>query len=104
MQVNRIRHHEAEYNKLSDAEIRQVAAALRGRARGGEALDRLLPEAFGLVCVSSWRQLKMRPFDVQLAAGVVMLMQPFSLWLYGYSLVTLLTGTVMFVIVTKFPD
>jgi hypothetical protein len=33
-----------------------------------------------------------------------MLMQPVSLWLYGYSLVTLLTGTLMFVIVTKFPD
>jgi hypothetical protein len=33
-----------------------------------------------------------------------MLMQPFSLWLYGYSLVTLLTGTLMFVIVTKFPE
>jgi preprotein translocase subunit SecA len=45
---------------------------LRGRARGGEALDRLLPEAFGLVCVASWRKLGLRPFDVQLAAGVVL--------------------------------
>jgi preprotein translocase subunit SecA len=70
--VDRIRHHEAEFSKLSDGEVRAVASTLRGRARGGESLDRLLPEAFGLVCVASWRQLKMRPFDVQLAAGVVM--------------------------------
>ena len=41
-------------------------------ARGGESLDKLLPEAFGLVCVQTQRVLGMRPFDVQLAAGVVM--------------------------------
>ncbi len=70
--VDRIRHHEAEFSKLNDAELRQAGATLRGRARGGENLDKILPEAFGLVCVASWRQLKMRPFDVQLAAGVVM--------------------------------
>ena len=39
-----------------------------------------------------------------IAAGVVMLMQPFSLTLYTYSFVTMLAGTVMFIIVTKFPD
>jgi preprotein translocase subunit SecA len=49
-----------------------VSLRLRGRARGGESLDRLLPEAFGLVCVASKRHLGLRPFDVQLAAGVVM--------------------------------
>ncbi len=32
----------------------------------------VLPEAFGLVCVASKRHLGLRPFDVQLAAGVVM--------------------------------
>ena len=36
-------------------------------------------------------------------AGVVMLMQPFSLTLYGYSFATVLLGTVMFVVVSKFP-
>jgi hypothetical protein len=35
--------------------------------------------------------------------GVVMLMQPFSLWLYGWSFATILFGTVMFMIVSKFP-
>ena len=41
---------------------------------------------------------------VIIGVGVVMLMQPVSLWLYGYSLITMLVGTVMFVIVTKFPE
>ncbi|MEJ8569933.1 hypothetical protein [Microbaculum marinum] len=36
--------------------------------------------------------------------GVVMLMQPFLLALYTYSFVTILTGTVMFIIVSHFPE
>ena len=36
--------------------------------------------------------------------GVVMLMQPFSLDLYSYSFVTILAGTLGFVIVSHFPD
>ncbi len=36
-----------------------------------------------------------------IAAGVVMLMQPFFLTLYSWSFATTLFGTVMFVIVSK---
>ena len=36
--------------------------------------------------------------------GVVMLMQPLSLILYSYSFVTILAGTLGFVIVSHFPD
>jgi hypothetical protein len=36
-----------------------------------------------------------------IAAGVVMLMQPFSLTLYSWSFATTLFGTVMFIIVSK---
>jgi hypothetical protein len=36
--------------------------------------------------------------------GVVMLMQPLSMDLYSYSFVTILFGTVGFVIVSHFPD
>jgi hypothetical protein len=39
-----------------------------------------------------------------IGAGVVMLMQPLSLTLYSYSFMTILTGTVMYVIVSKFRD
>jgi preprotein translocase subunit SecA len=66
------RRREREFEKFSDEEIKQYAARLRGRARGGTSLDKLLPEAFGLVCVAAKRTLGLRPFDVQLAAGAVM--------------------------------
>jgi hypothetical protein len=36
--------------------------------------------------------------------GVVMLMQPFLLSLFTYSFVTILAGTLMFVVVSHFPD
>lgn len=36
--------------------------------------------------------------------GVFMLMQPFVLWAFTYSFVTTLVGTVMFIIVSHFPD
>jgi len=39
-----------------------------------------------------------------IALGVLMLMQPFSLALYGYSFAVILAGTAMFVIVSHFPD
>ena len=56
-----------------------------------------------------WRRMLSRRIWENLATviigvGVVMLMQPVSIWLYGYSLITMLVGTVMFVIVTKFPE
>ena len=41
---------------------------------------------------------------VLIGAGVVMLMQPFSLWLFGWSFATVLTGTLMFMIVSHFPE
>ena len=39
-----------------------------------------------------------------IGAGVVMLMQPFSLTLYSYSFVTILAGTLGFVVVSHFPE
>jgi hypothetical protein len=36
--------------------------------------------------------------------GVVMLMQPFSLTLFSYSFVTILAGTLGFVVASHFPD
>jgi hypothetical protein len=39
-----------------------------------------------------------------IAAGVVMLMQPFSMTLYGWSLVTTLVGTIAFTIASRFPE
>ena len=42
--------------------------------------------------------------SILIAIGVVMLMQPFALWLFTYSFIITLTGTVMFIIVSHFPE
>ena len=36
--------------------------------------------------------------------GFFMLFQPFLLALYGYSFITMLIGTLMFIVVSKFPE
>jgi preprotein translocase subunit SecA len=72
LQIAPIRYWEQEFSKLTDPEVRLKGLHLRGRARGGESLDRLLPEAFGLVCVAAFRHTGLRPFDVQLAGGVIL--------------------------------
>ena len=41
---------------------------------------------------------------VIIGLGVIMLMQPFSMALYGWSFATILFGTAMFVIVSHFVD
>lgn len=42
--------------------------------------------------------------SVLIALGVFMLMQPFSLSLFSYSFVVTLIGTVMFIVVSHFPE
>jgi hypothetical protein len=41
---------------------------------------------------------------ILIALGVFMLMQPFALVLFTWSFVVTLTGTVMFIIVSHFPE
>lgn len=42
--------------------------------------------------------------SVLIALGVVMLMQPFALWAYTWSFLVTLAGTVMFIVVSHFPE
>ena len=71
-QVERINEIEPEMELLEDDEIREEADALRERARNGESLDDLLPEAFALCREAGRRTLSMRHFDVQLIGGMVL--------------------------------
>lgn len=68
----RIRYFEGQYLPLADEEMRRVSMQLRGKARGGMSLDRLVPEAFGLASAAIRRLFGYQLFDVQLAAGIVM--------------------------------
>src|SRR5438270_11411706 len=40
LQIDRIRHYESHFGRLSDAELKKTGLRLRGGARGGESLDR----------------------------------------------------------------
>lgn len=42
--------------------------------------------------------------SVLIALGVIMLMQPFFLWAFTYSFFITLVGTVMFIVVSHFPE
>ncbi|WP_291691512.1 hypothetical protein [Bradyrhizobium sp.] len=39
-----------------------------------------------------------------IGGGIIMLVQPWSIDLYGYSFVTILAGTASYVIVSHFPE
>ncbi len=68
----RIAAMEPELQKLSDHELRKRSLSLRYRARSGEPLVKLLPEAYGLVRESGRRTVNMRHFDVQILGGIAM--------------------------------
>ncbi|MCK4860575.1 MAG: hypothetical protein KAS85_01510 [Rhodobacteraceae bacterium] len=42
--------------------------------------------------------------SILIAVGVVMLMQSYFMWLYTYSFITILIGTVMFLVVSHFAE
>jgi preprotein translocase subunit SecA len=67
-----INRFEPEMEALSDAELREEADSLRERARGGESLDDLLPEAFAVTREASRRTIGQRHYDVQLIGGMVL--------------------------------
>ena len=61
---------EAEYEALSDEQLRAKTDEFRTRVAQGESLDDILPEAFAVVREGSKRAMKMRHFDVQLIGGI----------------------------------
>src|SRR5262245_57114112 len=67
-----INRFEPEMELLDDSELRKEADAMRERARNGESLDALLPEAFALTREAAKRTLGQRHYDVQLIGGMVL--------------------------------
>ena len=61
---------EAEYEALSDEQLRAKTDEFRTRVAQGESLDDILPEAFAVVREGSKRAMKMRHFDVQMLGGI----------------------------------
>ena len=70
--VERINGLEAQFEKLSDDELRGKTESFKQRIAQGESLDAVLPEAFAVVREGSKRIMKMRHFDVQLVGGLAL--------------------------------
>ncbi|MDO8903291.1 preprotein translocase subunit SecA [Hydrogenophaga sp.] len=70
--VERINGLEAQFEKLSDEELRGQTETFKRRVADGESLDSLLPEAFAVVREGSKRVMKMRHFDVQMVGGLAL--------------------------------
>jgi preprotein translocase subunit SecA len=66
-QINKI-----DLEKCTDKELKERSDRLIAQARQGTSLDKLLVEAYALVSETAWRTVGMRPFDVQVIAGIVM--------------------------------
>ena len=63
---------EAQFEKLSDSELRAKTDEFRQRVAAGTTLDDILPEAYAAVREGGKRALKMRHFDVQLIGGMAL--------------------------------
>src|ERR671918_2243069 len=70
--VDSINRVEPEMELLDDSELREDANKLRERARNGESLEELMPEAFALGREAARRTIGQRPFDVQLIGAMVL--------------------------------
>ncbi len=70
--VNKIEALEAEFESLSDEEIRLKTDQFRERLQKGESLDDILVEAFAAVREAAKRTLGLRAYLVQLTGGIVL--------------------------------
>ena len=68
--VEKINALEPEFEALSDEGIKTKTEELATRAKGGESLDKLLPEAFANCREAAKRSLGLRAFDTQLMGGI----------------------------------
>ena len=71
-EVEKINALEAEYEKLSDEDLKNKTNIFKERLQNGETLDDILVEAFATVREASKRVLGLRHYDVQLIGGIVL--------------------------------
>ena len=69
-QVVAINQLEADYEKLTDKDLKNKTLEFKARISSGESLDNILVEAFAVVREAGKRTLGQRHFDVQLLGGL----------------------------------
>ena len=70
--ADRINALEAQFEQLSDEQLRAKTQEFKERIAAGTALEDVLPEAFAVVREGSKRVMKMRHFDVQMLGGMAL--------------------------------
>ena len=70
--ADKVMAYDAEYQKLTDQELRDKTEEFKKRIREGESLDAILPEAFAVCREGAWRSLGMKHFYVQVIGGIVL--------------------------------
>ena len=70
--ADKVMAYDAEYQKLTDQELRDKTEEFKKRIREGETLDAILPEAFAVCREGAWRSLGMKHFYVQVIGGIVL--------------------------------
>ncbi|MBC8872326.1 MAG: preprotein translocase subunit SecA [Planctomycetes bacterium] len=70
--VDEIATFEPTLQNETDHQLKKRGLSLRFRAKSGEKLDRLLPEAYALVREAAVRSIGMRHFDVQVFGGIAL--------------------------------
>ena len=71
-ELKKVKALKDKMEQLSDEELRGLTDSFRERYDKGEALDKILPEAFAAMCEADKRVLGMYPFDVQILAGIAL--------------------------------
>ncbi len=61
-----------DLDNLSNRELQQISSRMKEQAQKGRPLEELLPEAYALVRETAARTIGLRPFDVQILAGIAM--------------------------------
>ncbi len=61
-----------ELRELTEQELKDISRRLRDEVGQGMSLDELLPEAYALVRETAERTIGLRPYDVQVLAGMAM--------------------------------
>ena len=70
--VDKANRFTAQFEKLSDEELKAKTSEFKNRLAMGKTLNDLLPEAFAVVRLAAQRVIGLRPYDVQLLGGIVL--------------------------------
>ena len=69
-QLKQVNALEDRYEPFTESQIRKEALSLKYRAKSGESLSSILPEAYALTREAGRRALKMRHYDVQIVGAI----------------------------------